>query len=268
MKEDRVFDQFKFQGLGLFVFLGMSRANKQTGAGRRWSAAIFGSVQSEKRCCVCRNMNRSTEDEEKMGSQKIGSGKLSISDDEASADWRDKMAREAQGRLDRLGVGGVGGRLVPVWDKSGTVHEVNRRQARHGRGEAGGDGNDIITSARDIDIWHRPFQDSHPWPRRSAPRDIAKSRQEAYLLTASTSVPLSARPGGARREAEISSIQPTPAGPATRQSVVREGSPDCLDAPWPFAVTAFTRNPSSTPALTQKLSRLADQAIPKLKTTT
>lgn len=246
----------------------MSRANKQTGAGRRWSVAIFGSVQSEKRCCVCRNMNRSTEDEEKMGSQKIGSGKLSISDDEASADWRDKMAREAQGRLDRLGVGGVGGRLVPVWDKSGTVHEVNRCQARHGRGEAGGDGNDIITSARDIDIWHRPFQDSHPWPRRSAPRDIAKSRQEAYLLTASTSVPLSARPGGARREAEISSIQPTPAGPATRQSVVREGSPDCLDAPWPFAVTAFTRNPSSTPALTQKLSRLADQAIPKLKTTT
>lgn len=117
------------------MFLGMSRANKQTGAGRRWSVAIFGSVQSEKRCCVCRNMNRSTEDEEKMGSQKIGSGKLSISDDEASADWRDKMAREAQGRLDRLGVGGVGGRLVPVWDKSGTVHEVNRRQARHGKGK-------------------------------------------------------------------------------------------------------------------------------------
>lgn len=37
-----------------------------------------------------------------------------------------------------MGLGGVGGRRVPVWDKSGTLHEVNRRQARtHGRGEAG-----------------------------------------------------------------------------------------------------------------------------------
>lgn len=157
-----------------------------------------------------------------------------------------------------LGVGGVGGRLVPVWDKSGTVHEVNRRQARHGeRGKQGGHGNDIITSARDIDIWHRPFQDSHPWPRRSASRDIAKSRQEAYLSTASTPVPLSARPGGGEAGGRD---KQHPAHTSTQQSA-REGSCDCLDSLWPFAVTAFTRNPYATPTLTQKL-RLADEAIP------
>lgn len=156
-------------------------------------------------------MNRSTEGEEKKWVPR----KLVVQNS-ASPTTKHLQIGETRWRVRLrgarpLGVGGVGGRLVPVWDKSGTVHEVNRRQARHGeRGKQGGHGNDIITSARDIDIWHRPFQDSHPWPRRSASRDIAKSRQEAYLSTASTPVPLSARPGGARREAEISSIQPTP----------------------------------------------------------
>jgi hypothetical protein len=192
---------------------------------------------------VCRNMNRSTD--RRRRETPFVPRKLVV-ENSASPTTRHLQIGETRWRgvrlrgLDRLGLGAWGACLFP----SGTVHEVSLRQARHRRGEAGRK-------------WQRQHHQhsGHRYQASPIPRlpslaaeiGIAGHRKVSTrgLSLDDENIGTSiSTTRGARREAEISSIQPTPAGPATQQSV-REGSHDSLDAQWPFAVTAFTRSPSS-----------------------
>lgn len=204
-------------------------------------------------------MNRSTEGEEKKWVPR----KLVVQNS-ASPTTKHLQIGETRWRVRLrgarpLGVGGVGGRLVPVWDKSGTVHEVNRRQARHGeRGSredmATTSSPALGTSISGIAHSKTPILgrgDRHRGTSQSLDkRLISRQRAHRYLYQHDQGVG-----EAAGRDKQH------PAHTSTQQSA-REGSCDCLDGLWPFAVTAFTRNPYATPTLTQKLSRLADEAIP------
>lgn len=168
------------------------------------------------------------------------------------------MAREAQGGLDRLGLGAWGAVLVLSGTSLGLFTRSTAAKRDMGRGEAG-----------------RTWQRHHH--QRSGHRYLASPIPRLPSLAAEIGIAghrkVSTRGLSLDGEHTGTSISTTGGGEAggrdkqhpahtrTQQSA-REGSCDCLDGLWPFAVTAFTRNPYATPTLTQKLSRLADEAIP------